>query len=178
MLRHKRFDLAFRLALQEIGDTALQMTALPMDDQSRAFGQLPYVRNTPRTGIMHDEMRHAANRDFHTGPDGGLVRDFLQARFQPTLVTEQKALDLRHFHSRRHGDAQTLTIGIDPQRQAPRAGVLHDPERQDAAGNLMRPLERTKGRAMRFLEKAEDHGRRLSDSSDCQEAFGKQNGAG
>ena len=120
-------------------------TPLAMHDQRRHAALGPDRHGAAPARLVHDEVRHAAQRDLDARPHLRPLRHLGQPLLQPALMAVEEAVDLAARQAGRHGDAQALAAGVDAQRQPPGAVVLDDPQRQRAAGNDMLALLHGRG---------------------------------
>jgi len=90
----QRLELATRLALQEIGDTPAEMPPVSADMQLRPALACRDAGPAAQGRIMHDQVRHAAQRDADAGSDLGMFRHLLQALLEPALVAVEEAVEL------------------------------------------------------------------------------------
>src|SRR5688572_2776816 len=120
----ERLDLAPCLALEEVGQASLQVTAVAVyEKHRRALDRSDRNRASPGR-LVDDEMRHAAQRYLDARSDLRPLRHLGQTLLQPALLAAEKKVDFTLPEAWWDGDPEALAAGVYAQREAPRAIVF------------------------------------------------------
>ena len=128
----RRFEIAQRLAAEEIADAAVDVRRLAGDAEQRLAvraGLRPHRAAHARP--VHDAMLDAAQRQHRAVGERRRLRQAAQPRRDPAAVLLRELLGLADAAARRHGEDDLAGRGVDAQRIAAGLAVAADAHRID-----------------------------------------------
>ena len=154
------FEVATRLALEEIDDAAAEMLRPPGDEHHRVLATVDHRHRAARDRDVADTVMHAAKRNRAAVGDRLGLRQLAHLVDQPSGVTVEEGAGLGQRAARRHGEHRRARRAADAERVVPRPRVTAESNRNVAA--LGRQIEMRGARQRRRLAFEEDHQGRLA----------------